>query len=282
MIQWFPGHMAKARREIEEKLKLVDVVIELVDARAPSASQNPMLQEVIKHKRKVVVLMKRDLADEKTTTAWITYFQQQQIKALAVDVDDRKDIAQLIELVHNTGIEQQQKMMDKGVQQRSVRALIAGVPNVGKSTLINRLAKKRIAKIGDRPGVTKKQQWIKVGKQFELLDTPGILWPKFEKVLIGKKLAAIGTIKYDLVPTQDIAAYVLTELYEKSPAKLEERYNISNIDDMWETFQSIGKRIGALESGGAVNFDKVAEVVLQDFRSSKLGKITLEVPEEGV
>src|SRR5699024_6533749 len=115
--------------------------------------------------------------------------------------------------------------------------LIAGVPNVGKSTLINRLAKKRIAKIGDRPGVTKKQQWIKVGKQFELLDTPGILWPKFEKVLIGKKLAAIGTIKYDLVPTQDIAAYVLTELYEKSPAKLEERYNISNIDDMWETFQ---------------------------------------------
>jgi len=282
MIQWFPGHMAKARREIEEKLKLVDVVIELVDARAPSASQNPMLQEVIKHKRKLVVLMKRDLADEKTTTAWITYFQQQQIKALAVDVDDRKDIAQLIELVHNTGIEQQQKMMDKGVQQRSVRALIAGVPNVGKSTLINRLAKKRIAKIGDRPGVTKKQQWIKVGKQFELLDTPGILWPKFEKVLIGKKLAAIGTIKYDLVPTQDIAAYVLTELYEKSPAKLEERYNISNIDDMWETFQSIGKRIGALESGGAVNFDKVAEVVLQDFRSSKLGKITLEVPEEGV
>lgn len=282
MIQWFPGHMAKARREIEEKLKLVDVVIELVDARAPSASQNPMLQEVIKHKRKVVVLMKRDLADEKTTTAWIIYFQQQQIKALAVDVDDRKDIAQLIELVHNIGIEQQQRMMDKGVQQRSVRALIAGVPNVGKSTLINRLANKRIAKIGDRPGVTKKQQWIKVGKQFELLDTPGILWPKFEKVLIGKKLAAIGTIKYDLVPTQDIAAYVLTELYEKSPAKLEERYNISNIDDMWETFQSIGKRIGALESGGAVNFDKVAEVVLQDFRSSKLGKITLEVPEEGV
>lgn len=280
MIQWFPGHMAKARREIEEKLTLVDVVIELVDARAPSASQNPMLQEVIKHKRKIIVLMKRDLADDKTTAAWIGHFQQQQIKAIAVDVDDRKDITHLIELVHNTGVEQQQKMIDKGVQQRSVRALIAGVPNVGKSTLINRLAKKRIAKIGDRPGVTKKQQWIKVGKQFELLDTPGILWPKFEKVLIGKKLAAIGTIKFDLVPTQDIAAYVLTELYEKNPTKLEKRYSISNIDDMWETFQTIGKRFGALESGGAVNFDKVAEVVLQDFRSSKLGKITLEVPEE--
>lgn len=275
--------MAKARREIEQNLKLVDVVIELVDARAPKASQNPMLQEVIKHKRKIIVLMKRDLANQQTTERWLEYFHQQDMIAIAVHVDDKRDIAQLIEVVHKTGLEQQKKMMAKGVQQRSVRALIAGIPNVGKSTLINRLANKKIAKIGDRPGVTKQQQWIKVRKQFELLDTPGILWPKFEDPFIGIKLAAIGTIKFELVPTQDIAAYVLTKVYQHQPDKLKERYGMTNIDDMWETFQLVGRNRGALESGGQVNFDKVANIVLQDFRSSKLGKITLEDPnDEGV
>jgi len=283
MIQWFPGHMAKARREIEQNLKLVDLVIELVDARAPAASQNPMLQELIKNKSKIIVLMKSDLADTEGTVKWIKYFQSQGILALAVNVDDKKDISRLVELVHKKGLEQQQKMMSKGVQQRSVRALIAGVPNVGKSTLINRLANKKIAKIGDRPGVTKQQQWIKVRKQFELLDTPGILWPKFEDQLIGMKLAAIGTIKFELVPTQDIAAFVLNDIFNKQPEKLLERYQIEDVTDMWETFEKIGKSRGALESGGQVNFDKVADIVLRDFRASRLGRITLESPtEEGV
>lgn len=283
MIQWFPGHMAKARREIEQNLKLVDLVIELVDARAPAASQNPMLQELIKNKSKIIVLMKSDLADTEGTVKWIKYFQSQGILALAVNVDDKSDIARLVELVHKKGLEQQQKMMSKGVQQRSIRALIAGVPNVGKSTLINRLANKKIAKIGDRPGITKQQQWIKVRKQFELLDTPGILWPKFEDQLIGMKLAAIGTIKFELVPTQDIAAFVLNDIFNKQPKKLLERYQIKDVTDMWETFEMIGKSRGALESGGQVNFDKVADIVLRDFRTSRLGRITLELPtEEGV
>src|SRR5690625_5281909 len=267
MIQWFPGHMAKARREIEQNLKLVDLVIELVDARAPAASQNPMLQELIKNKSKIIVLMKSDLADTEGTVKWIKYFQSQGILALAVNVDDKKDISRLVELVHKKGLEQQQKMMSKGVQQRSVRALIAGVPNVGKSTLINRLVNKRIAKIGDRPGVTKQQQWIKVRQQFELLDTPGILWPKFEEESIGVKLAAIGTIKYVLVPTQDVAAFVINYLDTYYRENLFQRYHLKENEDMWDTFVHIGKMRGALESGGHVNFDKVAEIVLQDFRS---------------
>jgi len=280
MIQWFPGHMAKAQKEMKQQLSLVDVVIELVDARAPAASQNPMLQELIKNKQKIIVLMKKDLADKDATETWLTHFQHQHIEAVAVDVDNRQDISRLIDIVYKTGRKQQEKMIAKGVKERSVRALIAGVPNVGKSTLINRLANRKIAKIGDRPGVTKHQQWIKVQNQFELLDTPGILWPKFENELIGKKLAAIGTIKFELIPTQDIAAYILQYVYVEQPERLYERYHLEDVDDMWETFEQIGKRRGALESGGHVNFDKVADIILQDFRESRLGKITLELPND--
>lgn len=279
MIQWFPGHMAKAKREIAENLKLVDVVIELVDARAPFSSQNPMLQELVQHKRKIIVLMKRDLADEEVTKRWLQYFHNNENNAIAVSVNQKNDITNLISLVKESGMEVQQKMIEKGVKPRSVRALIAGVPNVGKSTLINRLANKRIAKIGDRPGITKQQQWIKVRNQFELLDTPGILWPKFEEESIGIKLAIIGTIKYELVPNQDVVAYLLNYLYEHYPHVLKERYDIEEINDMWDTFGHIGKKRGALESGGKVNFDKVAEIVLQDFRSGRLGQISLETPE---
>lgn len=278
MIQWFPGHMAKARREMEEKLSLVDVVIELVDARAPASSQNPMLQDVIKNKRKVIVLMKKDLAEDKLTEQWLTYFKENEVTSIALDVFNKVDITKLIQVIYQVGYQEQQKMIAKGVQERPVRALVSGVPNVGKSTLINRLANKKIAKIGDRPGVTKHQQWIKVRNQFELLDTPGILWPKFENDLIGKRLAAIGTIKFELVPHQDIAAYLLQYLFEHYPVLLNKRYTITNVEDMWETFESIGRKRGALESGGHVSFDKVADIVLQDFRFGRIGNITLETP----
>lgn len=274
--------MAKARREIEENLKLVDVVIELVDARAPYASMNPMLQELIQNKTKIVLLMKNDLADPVRTKEWVTYFEKNDIVSLPVNVNNKQDITKVIELVNEKGLEQQKKRIEKGIQKRTVRALIAGVPNVGKSTLINRLANKRIAKIGDRPGVTKQQQWIKIKQQFELLDTPGILWPKFEEESIGMKLAAIGTIKYELVPTQDVAAFVINYLDTYYRENLFKRYKLKDHEDMWDTFVHIGKQRGALESGGHVNFDKVAEIVLQDFRSGRLGNITLESPTDGV
>src|SRR5699024_1638164 len=282
MIQWFPGHMAKARREMEENLKLVDVVIELLDARAPHASQNPMLQKLVEDKQKVILLMKSDLADPAKTDAWIDHFNEQGAASLRVNVNDRKDIANVIHIVNEKGMEAQQKWMEKGVKQRAVRALIAGVPNVGKSTLINRLANKRIDKIGDRPGGTKQQKWIKIKRQFDHLDTAGSLWPKFEDEAIGRKLAAIGTIKHELIPLQDVAAFVIDCLHAHYHHFLEERYDLHEHEDMWDTFVHIGKKRGALESGGHVNFDKVAEIVLQDFRSGRLGNITLEIPSEGV
>lgn len=274
--------MAKARREMEEKLKLVDVVIELVDARAPKASENPMLRDMISHKTQIKVLMKKDLADPLKTNEWTQHFYHNDIHAIAVDVNHKPDITRFIQMVTDLGLKTQQKMIAKGVQRRAVRALIAGVPNVGKSTLINRLANKKIAMIGDKPGVTKKQQWIKVKNKFELLDTPGILWPKFEDPEIGTKLAIIGTIKYELVPNQDVVAFLLTYLADCYPQTLLDRYQLVVTKDMWDNFEKIGKYRGALESGGNVNLDKVAEIVLRDFRTGKLGPITLEsIKEKG-
>ena len=208
-IQWFPGHMAKARRQIEENLNLVDLVMELVDARAPLSSQNPMLQQVIKEKPKLVVLMKKDLADQNETDRWLDYFQKNDIPALAVDVNDKANIQQTIQMAKRIGQKNMENLLKRGAKARPVRAMIIGIPNVGKSTLINRFANRKIAKIGDRPGITKHQLWIKLNKDFELLDTPGVLWPKFEDQEVGIKLAAIGTIKDQLLSLQDIAAYVI-------------------------------------------------------------------------
>ncbi len=269
--------MAKARREIEEKLKLVDFVVELVDARAPLSSQNPMLQQVLQQKRKMIVLMKRDLADQKETDHWITHFEQMDIPAVAVNVNDRADITQIIQTAKALGNEKMAKLQKKGIKPRAARAMIVGIPNVGKSTLINRLANKKIAKTGDRPGITKHQLWIKVKKDFELLDTPGILWPKFEDEMVGYRLAAIGTIKDQLLSLQDVAAFVINYLQQHYPSLMEERYDVDRqMTDMWDVFTQIGKKRGALESGGNVNFDKVAEIVLQDLRTGRLGAITLE------
>ncbi|GGB30060.1 ribosome biogenesis GTPase YlqF [Virgibacillus dakarensis] len=280
-IQWFPGHMAKARREVEEKLKLVDFVMELVDARAPLSSQNPMLQQALQNKSKMIVLMKKDLADQRETTKWVDYFNERGTKAVAIDVNDKADIKHVIQNAKELGQEKMEKLKAKGIQPRPARAMIVGVPNVGKSTLINRLANKKIAKTGDRPGVTKQQLWIKVKKDFELLDTPGILWPKFEDELVGYRLAALGTIKDQLLSMQDITAFVITYMQQHYPDLLEERYQIApDMEDMWEIFEIIGKQRGCLESGGNVNFDKVADVVIRDLRTGKLGRITLESVED--
>ena len=280
-IQWFPGHMAKARREVEEKLKLVDFVMELVDARAPLSSQNPMLQQVLQTKAKMVVLMKKDLADHQVTKEWVDYFKAAHIPAAAINVNDKADIKQVIQLAKDLGKEKMDKLLKKGIQPRPARAMIIGIPNVGKSTLINRLANKKIAKTGDRPGITKQQLWIKVKKDFELLDTPGILWPKFEDEMVGYRLAAIGTIKDQLLSLQDITAFVINYMQQNYPKLIEERYHIDrDMEDMWEIFEVIGKQRGALESGGNVNFDKVSDIVLRDLRTGRLGNITLESPSK--
>lgn len=279
-IQWFPGHMAKARREIEQNLKHVDLVLELVDARAPKSSQNPMLQKIIQNKPKVLILMKKDLADLTETTKWLNYFSAETTDCMAVDVNDPKDVQALIRLVEHSGRATIERHRQRGIQARPIRALILGIPNVGKSTLINRLANRKITKIGDRPGITKHQQWIKVKNTFELLDTPGILWPKFDDEKVGLRLAAIGTIKDKLLSLQDIAAFALQYLQEHYPTSLKDRYDLDgSINDMWNVFEHIGKKRGALESGGHVNFDQVAQIVLQDLRTGKLGQLTFETSE---
>ncbi|SEB19464.1 ribosome biogenesis GTPase A [Thalassobacillus cyri] len=278
-IQWFPGHMAKAKREVGEKLKLVDFVIELVDARAPESSQNPMLQQLLQSKPKMIVMMKKDLADPKLSDQWLNTFKNANAQAIAVNAEDKKDIQALIQLAKEMSQEKMDKWKAKGINPRPARAMILGIPNVGKSTLINRLANKKIAKTGDRPGVTTSQQWIKVKKDFELLDTPGILWPKFEDEEVGYRLASIGTIKDQILPIEDVAAYILDYLKNFYPNLMQERYGFSSFDDMIEAFETIGKKRGCLESGARINYEKTAEVIIQDLRSGKLGRITFDVPE---
>ncbi|WP_188205787.1 ribosome biogenesis GTPase YlqF [Alkalibacillus aidingensis] len=280
-IQWFPGHMAKAKREVEEKLKLVDLVVELVDARAPLSSQNPMLQEVLGDKQKLVLLMKSDLADPKLTQAWVDYFHSQNLHALAVNVNNKNDIKKIVQQAKKIGEGINERRVEKGINPRSLRAMIIGIPNVGKSTLINRLVNKKRAETGDRPGVTKQQQWVKVQGEFELLDTPGILWPKFEDEEVGYKLAAIGTIKDQILHLDDIAVFILRYLKEHDPNALTERYSLDlDTDDIVEWFDSIGKKRGCLVSGGMVDYDKVADIIIQDLRSGDLGQVTFDRIEE--
>lgn len=279
-IQWFPGHMAKAKREVQEKLKLIDVVFELLDARIPLSSRNPMIDEILTNKPRIILLNKADMADEKVTNEWISFFAEQGLRALAIDSQAGTGMKQIVAAAKEMTKEKFAKMAAKGIKNpRPLRALIVGIPNVGKSTLINRLAGKHIAKTGDKPGVTKAQQWIKVGKEMELLDTPGILWPKFEDEEVGLKLATTGAIKDTILNLQDVAVYALRFLAMHYPDRLEERYSLTDIpDDIVELFDAIGKRRGCLASGGAVDYDKVAELVLRDIRTEKLGRLSFEKP----
>ncbi|MFC0474752.1 ribosome biogenesis GTPase YlqF [Robertmurraya beringensis] len=281
-IQWFPGHMAKARRQVTEKLKLVDIIFELVDARIPYSSRNPMIDEIIQHKPRLVLLNKADMADPRITKDWIQFFHKKGIKALAINSQagvGMKEIVSASELILK---EKFDRMKAKGVvRPRAIRAMIVGIPNAGKSTLINRLAKKNIAKTGNTPGVTKAQQWIKVGKELELLDTPGILWPKFEDQEVGSKLALTGAIKDTILNLQDICVYALRFLEREYPERLKERFQLEYIpEDIVDFFDQIGKRRGCLMGGGEVDYDKVAELVIREFRSELFGPITLEKPSD--
>jgi ribosome biogenesis GTPase A len=283
-IQWFPGHMAKARRQVQEKLKLIDVVVELADARIPNSSRNPMIDEIVSSKPRLMLLNKADLADDRRTKEWILHFQGRGIKTLAIDAQSGKGMKQIIhscqELVH----EKWEKMKAKGVvNPRAIRVLIVGIPNVGKSTLINKLAKRNIAKTGDRPGVTTAQQWIKVGKELELLDTPGILWPKFEDEMVGLRLATTGAIKDTIINLQEVAVYALRFLTAHYPKELMNRYDLQEVpEDIVQLFDEIGKRRGCLMGGGLVDYDKTSELILREIRGGKLGELTFESPQDWI
>ncbi|MGV3465751.1 MAG: ribosome biogenesis GTPase YlqF [Heyndrickxia sp.] len=281
-IQWFPGHMAKARREVSEKLKLVDIIFELVDARIPVSSANPMLDEIVQQKKpRLVLLNKADMADSIRTKQWIQYYADNGQKALAINSQAGSGMDTIVKAAQELLKSKFDRMKSRGMKPRAIRAMIIGIPNVGKSTLINRLASKNIAKTGNTPGVTKSQQWIKVGKQLELLDTPGILWPKFEDEIVGYKLALTGAIKDTILNLQDIAVFGLRFLEMHYPNELMERYQFEHLpDEIVDVFNHIGKLRGCLMAGGEIDYDKTAETIIRDLRSLKIGRITFDFPDE--
>ncbi len=273
--------MAKARRQVTEKLKLIDVVIELVDARVPQSSRNPMVDEITEGKPRLIVLNKADMADPVVTDAWLRALKRDDIEVVAVDAKHSKGLKQLMSGAEKLMQEKHDRMREKGRNPGPIRALIIGIPNVGKSTLINRLAGRNIAVTGDRPGVTKRQQWIKMkGGEMELLDTPGILWPKFEDQMVGYRLAATGAIKDDILNLDDIALYTARELSARYPDQLKERFKIDQLpEDAVELLELIGKKRG-LVSGGYVDFEKASELLLNELRHEKIGRVSLETPAD--
>ncbi|MBM7608337.1 ribosome biogenesis GTPase A [Lysinibacillus composti] len=276
-IQWFPGHMAKARREVQEKLKLVDIIFELIDARLPLSSRNPMIDQVINQKPRLLILNKADMADDSETRKWIEYFASKGHTAVAINSFEGKGLQKVVKAAQEILAEKWERMRAKGMKPRAIRAMIVGIPNVGKSTLINRLAKKNIAKTGNTPGVTKSQQWIKVGQEIELLDTPGILWPKFEDQEVGLKLAITGAIKDTIINMEDLAVYGLRFLSIHYPNRMEERYGITFVDeDLVKTFDHIGKLRRVFGPGGEIDYDQVAEIIVRDIRNQHLGNLSFD------
>lgn len=280
-IQWFPGHMAKARRQVTEKLKLVDIVFELIDARLPMSSRNPMLDEVIHQKQRLLILNKADMADETQTKKWVEFFKANGHEAIAVNSLDSKGLKRVTKAAEEILKPKWDRMKAKGMKGRAIRAMIVGIPNVGKSTMINRLAKKNLARTGNMPGVTKAQQWIKVEKELELLDTPGILWPKFEDPDVGYKLAVTGAIKDTIMNMDDLAIYGLHFLEKHYPNRLYERYQMTKVsEEIVETFEHIGKLRNVRTTGGEIDYSYVAELIVRDIRNEHLGKLTFDFVED--
>ncbi|HET7657842.1 MAG TPA: ribosome biogenesis GTPase YlqF [Bacillales bacterium] len=280
-IQWFPGHMAKARRQVGEKIKLIDVVMELVDARIPVSSRNPMIDEMVAGKPRLLLLNKSDMADPEVTKEWQEYFRQRGImETLTLNSQTGQGTEQIVTAAEKLMGDKHDKMKARGMKPRATRALIIGIPNVGKSTLINRLAGKRIAKVGDRPGITQHQQWIKVKGKLELLDTPGILWPKFEDEATGMRLAATGAIKDQIFESQEVGLFVLRFLKEHYPDKLMERYQLNAIpNDDLELYDEIARKRGCVVRGGEIDYDKAGSMIIRDLQTAKTGRLSLEFPD---
>lgn len=282
-IQWFPGHMTKTKRKIQSSLKLVDAVAEIIDARIPVSSRNPDLAEIVGSKPRVVLLNKCDMADPNATARWIEYFKANKIVAIPVDCKSGKGLNKFIPAVKEVLVERIAAWKNKGMVNRSIRVMVVGVPNVGKSSFINRIAKQNRAKVEDRPGVTRGNQWFTVAKGFELLDTPGVLWPKFDDKVVGEHLAFMGSVKDEIVDTEQLASRLLEFLSAKSTPQFVERLKLAEVDyknmQGYELLEIVARKRGMLISGGEADTERAASMVLDEFRGAKLGRITLELPE---
>ncbi len=280
-IQWFPGHMAKAKREIEEYIKKVDLVIELKDARIPYSSTNPLLNDIIKNKPRLVILTKAQMADPKVTKEWINYYKNNNILALDIDSEANYNIKQIIPYCNKALEELFKKRMDKGIKSKDIKAMIVGIPNVGKSTLINKLAKRKAVVVGDKPGVTKSESWIQIEDSLRLLDTPGVLWPKFEDQTVGLKLFMAGSIKDDILDLNELTIRAIDYIKEYYKDLLMKRYDIIDIEskDSYQILEEIGIRRGALKKGGIIDFDRAVKLFLYDLRNVKIGRMSYETPQ---
>lgn len=277
--QWYPGHMTKARRMMQEDIKLIDLLIELVDARIPLSSRNPDINQLGQGKGRMVLLNKSDLADPKANQRWMEYFKNQGITVVEVNSKNRTGMKNIQHAVEEACREKRERDRKKGIINRPVRAMVVGIPNVGKSSFINAYAGKACTKTGNKPGVTKGKQWIRLGKGLELLDTPGILWPKFEDQQVGMRLAFIGSIKDEILIEEELALDLLNYLKDSYPTAIEGRYGFGQKEDALETLEEIAKIRGCYKKGQELDYSKAASILMDDFRSARLGRMTLEEPE---
>ena len=280
-VNWFPGHMTKALREMENDIKLVDCVCELTDARIPYSSRNPALDEILGRKPRLIILNRADQADPNLTKRWISYYKEQGIAAIETDCKSGKGVEKFSAAVRELLKEKLEALEAKGQVGRPLRAMVVGIPNVGKSSFINRVAGRKAAAASDKPGVTRGKQWVTISKGLELLDTPGVLWPKFEEKSIGEHLSFTGAVKDQVVDVEELACHLLSELAERKPQALSERYKLTEIEGLqgWELLEAAAKKRGFLISRGEADTLRMSNILLDEFRAGKLGRITLEAPE---
>lgn len=279
-INWFPGHMKKTRELLKDNLKLVDLVVEILDGRIPLSSRNPEIDSIIQDKPRVVLLNKCDLADPKVLREWENYYKERGIETVSINALKGINLDKIVVKAKEVTKEKMEKIISKGRKERPIRMMIVGIPNVGKSSLINKLAGKKSAQVGDRPGVTKSKQWVKLKGNLELLDTPGILWPKFEDQNVALNLAFTGAIRDEILDVETIALRLIEKLSEKNPESLTERYNIEIEETPLETMEAIGKKRGCISRGNEYDYTRIANIVLNEFRAGTLGKISIESPSE--
>ena len=277
-IQWYPGHMTKARRMMEEDIKLIDLVIELVDARLPLSSRNPDIDNLAKNKARLILLNKADLSDERINNQWTDYFKEKGFFVVKLDSRSGAGMKAINGVIQEACKEKIERDRKRGIISRPVRAMVVGIPNVGKSTFINSYAKKACAKTGNKPGVTKDKQWIKLNKNLELLDTPGILWPKFEDQQIGLRLAMAGSINDEILNIAELAVHLIKFLKETYPGTISERYGVEEDTKELDILENIGVKRGCLKKGSVIDIDKAADIIIDEFRAGKLGRISLERP----